>query len=187
MDHRTVDEIRASTPYQAPHYHGPHVQWCWECPACQGHVLATYDEHATREEIAADARCLRCRRPHTAPGTGNNAQRRPARPPRSPHASDAALPPHILTRVAHHVRQLGAFNAGVASARRTDALYQGHGRYEWEYRVTHEAEADASLTALAQVEARAATHGISLEELYAHVDGKPAKEPWSAGAQTWRP
>jgi hypothetical protein len=57
-----VDDIRESKTYQAPHYHGPDVQWCWQCPDCQGHVLATHDEHATREEIAGDASCVLCRR-----------------------------------------------------------------------------------------------------------------------------
>lgn len=65
------ESIRLSQTYKAPCYHGPNVQWCWPCPCCQGHTLASYDEHATREDIAADARCVRCRKsgePHADGG-----------------------------------------------------------------------------------------------------------------------
>lgn len=42
-------------------YHDTTIQWCWACPPCEEHAFAAVTEHATAEEIAADARCWLCR------------------------------------------------------------------------------------------------------------------------------
>lgn len=42
-------------------YHDAMIQWCWACPLCEEHVSAKVTEQASREEIAADARCWSCR------------------------------------------------------------------------------------------------------------------------------
>lgn len=96
------------------------------------------------------------------------------------------IPPRIRDYVAAHSGTIIRFNTAVADCQRLGQQFGSPGRYEWEYRLAHEEEADAALAALAKVEALAANNNVSLDDLYAHCGGRPVKQPWSADAQTWQ-
>lgn len=96
------------------------------------------------------------------------------------------IPDRVCTHVAFHVGAIRRFNEAVRQCQQTGEMFGAPGRYEWEYRLKAEAQADEALTALAQVETLAHANGTPLDELYAHCGGKPEKTPWSAEALTWR-
>ena len=54
--------VLAATPWKASCFHSDRVQWHWQCPSCGYHCVAYWTEGANQETIAADARCLVCRR-----------------------------------------------------------------------------------------------------------------------------
>jgi DNA-directed RNA polymerase subunit RPC12/RpoP len=56
-----LDAITPVTPFAAPCVHSPLVQYHWQCPGCGAHVVSYWTEGATSDQIAADARCTRCR------------------------------------------------------------------------------------------------------------------------------
>jgi hypothetical protein len=60
------------------------------------------------------------------------------------------------------------------------------GRYEWEFRLQREAEAQQSVAWLDQFATLAREHGIDPDALFAALGGRPALEPWSPAAQAWQ-
>jgi hypothetical protein len=54
------------------------------------------------------------------------------------------MPHTILQSVTHHLEVLSDFNAEVLRARGLEQMVGSPGRYEWEYRLVHEAQAQAS-------------------------------------------
>jgi hypothetical protein len=96
------------------------------------------------------------------------------------------VPRHLLTRARQHLAGLQAFNAGIARMRALEQRVGSPGRYEWEFRLQREAEAQQSVAWLEQFATLAREHGIDPDALFAALGGCPTLEPWSPAAQAWQ-
>jgi hypothetical protein len=97
-----------------------------------------------------------------------------------------AVPTHLLRRVKDHLARLRAFNAGITRMRALEQRVGAPGRYEWEFRLQREPQAQESVAWLERFTALARTNGVDPEAVYAALGGYPALEPWSPAARAWR-
>ena len=95
------------------------------------------------------------------------------------------VPAQLLQRVQHHLAGLRAFNAGIARMRVLESRLGSPGRYEWEFRLQREPQAQESVAWLDRFAALARTNGVDPEAVYAALGGCPALEPWSNAARAW--
>jgi hypothetical protein len=96
-----------------------------------------------------------------------------------------AVPPQILQRVQSHLAALRAFNAGIARMRALEQRVGGAGRYEYEFRLQREPEAEQSQAWLDRFAALARTNGVDPEAVFTALGERPALEPWSPAALAW--
>jgi hypothetical protein len=96
-----------------------------------------------------------------------------------------AIPTHLRQRVQDHLARLRAFNAGIARMRALEQRFGSPGRYEWEFRLQRELQAQESVVWLGQFTALAQTNGVDPEAVYMALGGCPALEPWSPAARAW--
>jgi hypothetical protein len=111
--------------------------------------------------------------------------------PCAAHAWPPPLPPTVTARLQHAFGVLHAWNAAVTQARRMEAVARQPGRYEYDLRYTdlgalHRHQLAAAQATLAQLEQAAWDHGITPEQLYAPLGGKPVLLPEAAAVQAWR-
>jgi hypothetical protein len=97
-----------------------------------------------------------------------------------------AVPSLLLQRVMDHLARLRAFNAGIARMRALEQRVGSPGRYEWEFRLQREPQAQESVAWLDRFAALARTNGVDPEAVSTALGGRPALEPWSPAAQAWR-
>jgi hypothetical protein len=93
---------------------------------------------------------------------------------------------HLRRRVQDHLARLRAFNAGIARMRALEQRVGSPGRYEWEFRLQREPQAQESVAWLDRFAALAQTNGVDPDAVYAALEGCPPLEPWSPAAQAWR-
>jgi hypothetical protein len=97
----------------------------------------------------------------------------------------AAVPAQLVQRVQHHLAGLRAFNAGIARMHTLEQRVGSPGRYEWEFRLQREPQAQESMAWLEQFASLARTNGVDPEAVYAALGGCPSLEPWSPAARAW--
>src|SRR5262245_20500098 len=95
------------------------------------------------------------------------------------------VPTHLLRRVQDHLARLRAFNAGIARMRALEQQIGSPGRYEWEFRLQREPQAQESGTWLERFAALAQTNGVDPAAVYAALGGCPSLAPWSPAARAW--
>lgn len=96
------------------------------------------------------------------------------------------VPRHLLTQTRQPLARLQAFNVGIARMRALEQRLGSPGRYEYEFRLQREPEAQQSVAWLGRFGAQAREHGIDPDAVYAALGGRPTLEPWSAAAQAWQ-
>ena len=96
------------------------------------------------------------------------------------------VPAQLLQRVQHSLARLRAFNAGIARMRTLEQRVGSPGRYEWEFRLQREPQAQESVAWLDRFTTLARTNGVDPEAVYAALGECPSLEPWSLAAQAWR-
>jgi hypothetical protein len=96
------------------------------------------------------------------------------------------VPPAILRQVQSHVARLRAFNAGIARMRALEQRVGSAGRYEYEFRLQREPEAQHSVAWLERFAALARTNGVDPDAVCSALGGHPALEPWSPAALAWQ-
>ncbi len=96
------------------------------------------------------------------------------------------IPPTILQSIRRHLEVIHGFNTEVRRARDLERMVGSPGRYEWEFRLAREPQAQASTAWLAQCATQAATRGIDAQTVYATLSTTPTLLPWSDAAQAWR-
>jgi hypothetical protein len=96
------------------------------------------------------------------------------------------VPMHLLKQTRQHLACLKAFNAGIARMRSLEQRVGSPGRYEYEYRLQREPDAQQSVAWLDRFAAQARKHGIDPEAVFAALGGRPTLEPWSPAAQAWQ-
>ena len=94
-----------------------------------------------------------------------------------------AVPPLLLQRVKNHLAHLRAFNAGITRMRALEQRVGSPGRYEWEFRLQREPQAQDSVAWLDRFTALARTNGVDPDVVWIALGGRPAIEPWSPAAQ----
>jgi hypothetical protein len=97
-----------------------------------------------------------------------------------------AVPAAILRQVHAHLARLHAFNAGIARMRTLEQRVGSPGRYEYEFRLQREPEAERSQAWLARFVALARTNGVDAEAVFTALGGRSALEPWSPAALAWQ-
>jgi hypothetical protein len=102
-----------------------------------------------------------------------------------------SIPPTVTARLLHALGVLHAWNAALSQARRMEAVARQPGRYEYDLRYTDvgallRQQLAAAQATLAQLETVAWDHGITPEQLYAPLGGRPALLPEAAAVQAWR-
>jgi hypothetical protein len=97
-----------------------------------------------------------------------------------------AVPPQILRRVQSHLASLRAFNAGVVRMRTLEQRVGSSGRYEYEFRLQREPEAQQSVAWLDRFAALARPNGVDPEAVFTALGERPALEPWSPAALAWQ-
>jgi soluble lytic murein transglycosylase-like protein len=97
-----------------------------------------------------------------------------------------AVPTAILRQVRAHLACLQEFNAGIARWRALEQRVGGAGRYEYEYRLQREPEAQHSVAWLDHFATLARNNHVDPETVFAALGGCPAPEPWSPAAQAWQ-
>jgi hypothetical protein len=97
-----------------------------------------------------------------------------------------AVPTAILRQVQAHLACLREFNASIARWRALEQRVGGAGRYEYEYRLQREPEAQQSVAWLDRFAALARNNHVDPEVVFAALGGRPALEPWSPAAQAWQ-
>jgi hypothetical protein len=96
------------------------------------------------------------------------------------------VPTHLLRRVQDHLARLRAFNGGIARMRTLEQRVGSPGRYEWEFRLQREPQAQESVAWLEQFATLARTNGVDPEAIYTALGGGPSLEPWSPASQAWQ-
>jgi hypothetical protein len=96
-----------------------------------------------------------------------------------------AIPTHLRQRVQDHLARLRAFNAGIVCMRALEQRVGSPGRYEWEFRLQREPQAQDSVAWLDRFAALARKNGVDPETVYVALGGYPALEPWSPAARAW--
>ena len=97
-----------------------------------------------------------------------------------------AVPTAILRQVHAHLARLHAFNAGIAHMRALEQRVGARGRYEYEFRLQREPEAEQSQAWLDRFTTLAHTNGVDPDAVFHALGGRPALEPWSPAALTWQ-
>ena len=97
-----------------------------------------------------------------------------------------AVPRRLLEQAQQHLACLHAFNAGVARMRTLEQRVGSPGRYEYEFRLEREPEAEQSVAWLARFATLARPNGVDPEEVFTALGGRPALEPWSPAALAWQ-
>lgn len=96
------------------------------------------------------------------------------------------VPTHLLQRVQAHLAGLREFNAGIARMRALEQRVGSPGRYEWEFRLQREPQAQETVAWLDRFVALARTNSVDPDAIFAALGGRPVLEPWSPAAQTWQ-
>jgi hypothetical protein len=96
------------------------------------------------------------------------------------------VPTAIRRQVRAHLACLREFNAGLARWRALEQRVGGAGRYEYEYRLQREPEAQQSVAWLDHFAALARNNHVDPEAVFAALGGRPALEPWSPAARSWQ-
>jgi hypothetical protein len=96
------------------------------------------------------------------------------------------VPRHLLTLAKEHLAGLHAFNAGIARMRALEQRVGSPCRYEYEYRLQREPDAQQRGTWLDRFAAQAREHGVDPEAVFTALGGRPTPEPWSPAAQAWQ-
>jgi len=101
------------------------------------------------------------------------------------------IPATVTARLQWALGVLHAWNAAIVQARRMERVAQQPGRYEYDIRYTDVGGAQRQQLAtaramLAQLETMAGDHGMTPEELYAPLGGKPSLLAEGPQVQTWR-
>ena len=96
------------------------------------------------------------------------------------------VPRYLLTRARQHLAGLQAFNAGITRMRALEQRVGSPGRYEWEFRLQREPDAQRSIAWLDQFATLAREHSIDPEAVFAALGRCPPLEPWSPAAQAWQ-
>jgi hypothetical protein len=96
-----------------------------------------------------------------------------------------AVPRRLLEQAQQHLACLHAFNAGIARMRALEQRVGGAGRYEYEFRLQREPEAEQSQSWLDRFAALARTNSVDPEAVFAALGGRPPLEPWSPAALAW--
>jgi hypothetical protein len=96
------------------------------------------------------------------------------------------VPPAILRQVQSHLARLRAFQAGIARMRALEQRVGSAGRYEYEFRLQREPEAQQSVAWLDRFAALARTNGVDSEAVFTALGERPALEPWSPAALAWQ-
>lgn len=60
------------------------------------------------------------------------------------------------------------------------------GRYEWEFRLQRELQAQETVAWLDRFAALARTNNVDPDAVFAALGGRPVLEPWSPAAQGWQ-
>lgn len=94
------------------------------------------------------------------------------------------VPERVRMAVKIALDQLRSIAVGLENARRTDAMFSGDGRYEWEV-WTHDGEAKQlriyqALQTLQEFRLRASAKGIDAESVIDELGGIPNYEPTTA-------
>jgi hypothetical protein len=97
-----------------------------------------------------------------------------------------AVPTAILRQVRRHLACLQEFNAGIARWRALEQRVGGAGRYEYEYRLQREPEAQQNVAWLDHFATLARNNHVDPEAVFTALGGRPALEPWSSAAHAWR-
>ena len=95
------------------------------------------------------------------------------------------VPAPILQRARQHLAGLREFNAGITRMRTLEQRVGGAGRYEYEFRLQREPEAQQSVVWLDRFATLARTNGVDPEAVCIALGGRPALEPWSPAARAW--
>ena len=98
------------------------------------------------------------------------------------------IPPQVVRLVTHHLQRIHQFHEALAQCRVAERLAGQPGRYEWEYRTDHEAQALESCARLQHFAALAQNKGIDPMAVYAALlpGSRDALEPWSDAARAWQ-
>ena len=83
------------------------------------------------------------------------------------------VPRHLLTLAKQHLAGLQAFNAGIARMRALEQRVGSPGRYEYEYRLQREPDAQQSVAWLDRFAALAREHSIDPEAVFTALGGRP--------------
>jgi hypothetical protein len=98
----------------------------------------------------------------------------------------SAVPPAILRQVHAHLARLHAFNAGVARMRTLEQRVGAPGRYESEFRLQREPEAEQSQSWLDRFATLARTNNVDPDAVFTALGRCPTLEPWSPAALAWQ-
>src|SRR5262249_47738904 len=96
------------------------------------------------------------------------------------------VPALLLQRVKAHLACLRDFNDGVLCMRSLEQRIGSSGRYEWEFRLQREPQAQESVAWLDRFTALARTNNVDPDAVFAALGGRPVLEPWSPAATSWQ-
>ena len=88
--------------------------------------------------------------------------------------------------VSAHLACLRDFNDGVLCMRSLEQRIGSSGRYEWEFRLQREPQAQESVAWLDRFTALARTNNVDPDAVFAALGGRPVLEPWSPAATSWQ-
>jgi glycine/D-amino acid oxidase-like deaminating enzyme len=95
------------------------------------------------------------------------------------------VPRRLLEQARRHLARLQAFNASIARWRAMEQRVGAPGRYEYEYRLQREPDAQQSVAWLDRFAALAREHDVDPDAIFAAL-GRPTLEPWSSAARAWQ-
>lgn len=96
------------------------------------------------------------------------------------------VPRRLLAQAQQHLACLHAFNAGVARMRTLEQRVGSPGRYEYEFRLQREPEAEQSQAWLDRFATLARTNSVDPDAVFSALGGRPALESWSPAALAWQ-
>jgi len=99
--------------------------------------------------------------------------------------SKPTIPNGVRSRLEYHMGRNERTNQAIRQARQVEALAGSPGRYEWEYRATHDSDLEATQRFFAEFERLAQLNGIDPEAVYRAYGGKPQLLPWAPEALAW--
>jgi hypothetical protein len=96
------------------------------------------------------------------------------------------VPRRLLEQAKRHLASLHAFNVGIARWRALEQRVGSPGRYEYEYRLQQEPDAQQSVAWLERFATLAREHDVDPDAIFTALGGRPTLEPWSPAARAWQ-